>query len=59
MFSPLNFHLHIYLGGKVKKNHQLNKIAKLKMNRQFSSLETLEHQYLKNAKVIITQICFL
>ena len=38
--------LNFYLGGKVKRNHQL-KIVKLEKIRQFSSLKSLEHQYLK------------
>ena len=43
---------------KVKRNYQL-KIVKLKKTRQFSSLMSLEHQYLKQSEALITQICFL
>ena len=53
---PANF----YLGSKVKrlKTHQL-KIVKFEKTRQFSSLKSLEHQYLRQSEALITQICFL
>ena len=31
----------------------------LEKTRQFSSLKSLEHQYLKQSETLITQICFL
>ena len=53
-----HLHLNFYLGGKVKRNHQL-KIVKLEKTRQFSSLKSLEHQYSKQSDTVITQIRFL